>query len=139
MYQAFPTTLKGLARVWFSKITPNFVSTFKKFSGHFVMPFIGEQRYKRSLKSFLNIKQWEDESLRSHVTQFNREALLINEADDKVLVTTFTNGRQYKEFLFFICKNNLKTMMNMLYRATKYMNFEDAMIAQVGKSKKRER
>ena len=103
------------------------------------MPFIGEQRYKRSLKSFLNIKQWEDESLRSHVTQFNREALLINEADDKVLVTTFTNGRQYKEFLFFICKNNLKTMMNMLYRATKYMNFEDAMIAQVGKSKKRER
>ena len=30
-------------------------------------------------------------------------------------------------------------MMNMLYRATKYMNFEDAMIAQVGKLKKRER
>lgn len=57
------------------------------------MPFIGEQRYKRSSASFLNIKQREDESLRSHVTQFNREALLIDKADDKVLVTAFTNGR----------------------------------------------
>ena len=93
MCRAFPTTLKGPARVWFSKITPNSVSTFKELSGHFFMPFIGEQRYKRSSASFLNIKQREDESLRSHVTQFNREALLIDKADDKVLVTAFTNGR----------------------------------------------
>ena len=91
--RAFPTTLKGPARVWFSKITPNSVSTFKELSGNFFMPFIGEQRYKRSSASFLNIKQREDESLRSHVTQFNREALLIDKADNKVLVTAFTNGR----------------------------------------------
>ena len=93
MCRAFPTTLKGPARVWFSKITPNSVSTFKELSGHFFMPFIGKQRYKRSSASFLNIKQQEDESLRSHVTQFKREALLIDKADDKVLVTAFTNGR----------------------------------------------
>ena len=63
----------------------------------------------------LNIKQWENESLRSYVTQFNKEALLIEEADDKVLVTTFTNGLQSGKFLFSIYKNDLKTMANMLY------------------------
>ena len=91
MCRAFPTTLKGLAKVWFSKLTPNTVSTFKELSGHFVTHFIRGQRYKRSLGSLLNIKQWEDERLRSYVTHFNKEALLIDEADDKVLVTTFTN------------------------------------------------
>jgi len=91
MRRAFPTTLKGLARVWFSKLTPNTVSTFKELSRHYITHFIGGQRYKRSLVSLLNIKQWEDEILRSHVTRFKKEALLIDKADDKVLVTAFTN------------------------------------------------
>ena len=30
MCRAFPTTLKGPARVWFGKIAPNTISTFKK-------------------------------------------------------------------------------------------------------------
>ena len=68
MCKAFPTTLKGPTRVWFSKLTPNTVSTFKELSGHFVTHFIGGKRYKRSSKNLLNIKQWEDESLRSYVT-----------------------------------------------------------------------
>ena len=54
---------------------------------------------------------------------------MINEANDKVLVTTFTNGLQSGKFLFSIYKNDLKTMANMLYKATKYMNVEDTMMA----------
>ena len=30
MCKAFPTTLKGPTRVWFSKLTPNSISTFKE-------------------------------------------------------------------------------------------------------------
>ena len=92
MCKAFPTTLKGPARVWFNKITPNSISNFMELSGHFVMHFIGGQRYKRSLASLLNIKQREDESLRSYVARFNREVLFIDEADDKMLVTTSPMG-----------------------------------------------
>ena len=32
MCRAFPTMLKGLARVWFSRITPNSISTFKELA-----------------------------------------------------------------------------------------------------------
>ena len=53
MCRAFPTTLKGPARVWFSKLTPNIVSTFKELSGHFVTHFIGGQRHKRSFAAIL--------------------------------------------------------------------------------------
>ena len=125
--------------MWFNKLAPNIVSTFKELNGHFVTHFIEGQRYKRSLVSLLNIKQQEDESLRSYVTWFNKEALLIDEADDKVLVTAFTNRLQSEEFLFSIYKNDLKTMTNMLYKATKYMNAEDAIIVRGSRLKKRER
>ena len=35
MYKAFPTTLKGAARIWFSRLMPNSVSTFKELSAPF--------------------------------------------------------------------------------------------------------
>ena len=41
MCRAFPTTLKGLVRVWFNKLTPNMVSTFNELNGYFVTHFIG--------------------------------------------------------------------------------------------------
>lgn len=61
------------------------------------------------------------------MARFNKEALLIDKVDDKVLVTTFTNELCSKEFLFSVYKNDLKTMTNMLYKAIKYMNAKDAM------------
>jgi len=92
MCKAFPITLKRLARVWFSKLTPNSVSTFKELSGHFVTHFIRGQRHRRSSAAIPSITQREDESLRSYVTCFNKETLLIDKADNKVLVTVFTHG-----------------------------------------------
>ena len=32
MCKAFPTTLKGAVRIWFSQLTPNSISTFKELS-----------------------------------------------------------------------------------------------------------
>ena len=32
MCRAFPTTLKGPTRIWFNKLTPNSISTFKELS-----------------------------------------------------------------------------------------------------------
>ena len=32
MCKAFPTTLKGAARIWFSRLTPNSISTFKELN-----------------------------------------------------------------------------------------------------------
>ena len=51
MCRAFPTTLKGLARVWFSEITPNTVSSFEELSKLFVNNFIGGQSHKCSSSS----------------------------------------------------------------------------------------
>ena len=77
----------------------------------------------------MSIRQWEDETLRSYIARFNREALSIDEVDDKILVTAFMNGLRKGKFLFSLYKNNSKTMLDVLYRATKYMNVEDTLLA----------
>jgi len=77
--------------------------------------------------------------LRSYITRFNKEALLIDEANDKILVAPFTNGLRKGKFLFSLYKDDPKTMLDVLYRATKYINAEDALLAREEKPKKRER
>ena len=53
-------------------------------------------------------------------------------------MTTFTNGLWKGKFFFFIQKRP-ETISNVLYKATKYMNAEDALLAREEKPKKRER
>ena len=120
MCQAFLTTLKGPAKVWFSRLTPNSISTFKELSAQFASHFIEWHRYKKSTACLISIKQWGNEMLRSYITRF-------------------TNGLQKGKFLFSLYKINPKTMSDVLYRATKYMNAEDALLAREKKPKKKER
>ena len=67
--------------------------------------------------------------LRFYITRFNKEALSINGVDDKILVVAFTNRLWKGKFLFSLYKNDPKTMSDVLYRATKYMNAEDLLLA----------
>ena len=57
MCRAFPTTLKGPARVWFSRLTLSSISTFKELSAQFTSHFIEGHRYKRSTACLISIKQ----------------------------------------------------------------------------------
>ena len=87
----------------------------------------------------MSIKQWEEETLRSYISRFNKEAFSIDETDDKILVAAFKNELWKGKFIFSLYKNDPETMLEVLYRATKYMNAEDALLAREEKPKKRER
>ena len=54
-------------------------------------------------------------------------------------MAAFTNGLRNGKFLFSLYKNDPKTMSEVLYRATKYMNTENALLARKEKPRKRER
>ena len=82
----------------------------------------------------MNIKQREDKTLRSYITRFNKKALLI----DEVVMAIFTNGLRKGKFLSSLYKNDPKSMSDMLYKATKYMNAEDALLAREEKRERQE-
>ena len=56
MCKAFPTTLKGAARIWFSCLMPSSISTFKELSAQFTAHFIGGHRYKKSTACLMSIR-----------------------------------------------------------------------------------
>ena len=82
-----------------SKIRLNTVSSFEELSKLFVNNFIRGQRHKHSSSSLLTIEQGENESLRSFMTRFNREALKVDEMDDKLLLAAFHDGVNYSLFI----------------------------------------
>ena len=47
------------------------------------------------------------------------------------------NGLRNGKFLFYLYKNDPKTMSDILYKEIKYMNVEDALLALEKKPKKR--
>ena len=137
MCRAFPTTLKGAAKVWFNKIPPGTIADFEQLSKSFVCHFIRGQRHKKPTGQLLNIQQAEGESLRQYVTQFNKELLQVDEAENQVILTTFQAGLLSGDFFFSITKSPSKTIAELLHKAQKYMNVEDAMLVKEMKGKRK--
>ena len=101
--------------MWFSKIPSNTVSSFEELSKLFVNNFIGGQRHKRSLFSLLTIEQGENERLRSFITRFNREALTVDEVDDKLLLAAFHNGINSDLFIHKLYEKEPQTMAELVH------------------------
>ncbi|XP_050281744.1 uncharacterized protein LOC126722643 [Quercus robur] len=127
--RSFPTTLKGAAKEWFTKLPNSSIDNFDQLSSAFLRHFIGGQRPKRPVDYLLTIRQGEKETLRSYVKRFTRETLEVDEADDKVQLTTFKAGLRSRDLVASLAKNPPKTMAEMLLKAQKYMNAEDALAA----------
>ena len=64
-----------------------------------------------------------------HLTRFNKELLLVDEAEDQVILTIFQARLLPGDFFFSITKGQPKIVAKLLRKAQKYMNVEDAMLA----------
>ena len=105
------------------------MDNFEQLSNAFLCHFIGGQRPKRPADHLLTIRQGERETLRSYVKRFTRETLEVDEADNKVQLTTFKAGLRSRDLVASLAKNPPKKMAEMLIKAQKYMNAEDAVAA----------
>ena len=83
----------------------------------FVNNFIGGQRHKHSSSRLLTIEQRENESLRSFITRFNREALSVDEVDDKLLLAAFHNGVNSDLFIHKLYEKELQSMAKLVHLA----------------------
>ena len=70
---------------------------------------------------------------------FTREILEIDEADNKVQLTTFKVGLKSREFVVALAKSPPQTMAKMLLKAQKCMNTEDTLATIGDEEKPKER
>ena len=98
---------------------------------------MGDRDIKHSLSSLLTIEQGENESLRSFITRFNREALTVDEVDDKLLLAAFHNGVNSDLFIHKLYEKEPQSMAELVHSAQNFMNVKDTIIAK--KRKRAER
>ena len=72
--------------------------------------------------------------MRSFITHFNKEALTVDEMDDKLLLVAFHNGVNFDLFIHKLYEQEPQTMVELVHSAQNFMNAEDAII-----TKKRKR
>ena len=126
--RAFPITLKGLALAWFNRLPPSSISSFKELSIAFISHFIGAQAYRKPSYHLLTIKQGPQENLRSYVQRFKAESLKVDIPDKKFVIIAEL-GVQSKDLMFSISKNPPVYMAEVLAKAEKYINNEEALLS----------
>ena len=129
--RAFAITLKGPALAWFNGLPPSSISSFREISIAFVSYFFGARTYRKPSYHLLTVKQGTQESLKSYVQRFNAESLKIDKLDEKIAITAFIVGlgMQSKDLMFSISKNPQASMAEVLAKARKYINGEEALIS----------
>ena len=78
--------------------------------------------------------------MRDYVKRFNKAVLDIDETEDQVIMTTFQARLNNLDLIFSLGKTLPTSMTDLLFKAEKYMNGEDALTAKglIGKQKKEE-
>ena len=60
--RSFPTTLKGAAREWFTKLPTSSINNFEQLGNSFLRHFVGGQHSRRPIDHLLTITQGENET-----------------------------------------------------------------------------
>ena len=87
--------------------------------------------YRKPSYHLLTIKHSPQESLRSYVQRFNAKLLKVDILDEKFSITAFIPGlgMQSKDLMFSISKNPQANMAEVLVKAEKYINGEEALLS----------
>ena len=93
------------------------MSSFKELSKLFVKNLNKGQRYTHFSSSLLTMEQGENESLQSFITRFNREALIVDKMDDKLLLVAFHNGVNSDLFICKLYEQESQTMAKLIHSA----------------------
>ena len=129
--RAFAITLKGLTLAWFNRLSPLTISSFRELTIALVSHFIGARTYRKPSYHLLTIKQSPQENLRSYVQRFNAKSLKVDIPYEKFSITAFIAelGVQSKDLMFSISKNPQASMVEVLTKAEKYINGEEALLS----------
>jgi hypothetical protein len=90
--RAFPLTLKGVAKDWFTGLPLKSVGTFKELGRLFLTQFLATRKRKKNATCLLTMRQGNEESLKDFMLRFNKEKLEVDSPDDKTMLNALMQG-----------------------------------------------
>ncbi|XP_077237337.1 uncharacterized protein LOC143879016 [Tasmannia lanceolata] len=127
--RAFPTTLTGAARDWYSMIKPNSISNFEDFGDDLVRHFMSSRRPRKTTASPMAFRHEDNEPLKTFVSRFNREALQVPNLDPSVAVNALLKGSKSNDFRRSIARQNPHSLADLMAGAEEYQAVEETLAA----------
>ena len=116
IFREFPTTLKVVSRVWFSKIPPKLLQVLNNSTRVLFIILLRGKDTKANWPSF------QHSTGRRRITKTVRHPIQyrvakVDEAEDQVILTTFQAGLLLGDFFFLITKSPPKIVVELLRKA----------------------
>ncbi|XP_073300532.1 uncharacterized protein [Primulina huaijiensis] len=124
--KVFLTTLVDSAQRWFEGLVPQSINCFEDFQKVFLHQFSSSKKYKKTAFSLFEVKQRQDETLRTYLKKFNRVALDVPACAPETKTTSFMQGLWEGDFFRSLTKKLPGNFEDFLSRAEKYINMEEA-------------
>ncbi|XP_077245996.1 uncharacterized protein LOC143885825 [Tasmannia lanceolata] len=120
--RAFPTTLTGAARDWYSRIKPNSISIFVDFGDDLVRHFMSSRRPRKTAASLMAIRQEESEPLKTFVSPFHREALQVPNLDPSAATNVLLTGAKSNNFRRSVARRNPQSLADLMAGAEEFIS-----------------
>ncbi|XP_062078265.1 uncharacterized protein LOC133782862 isoform X1 [Humulus lupulus] len=122
----FAVTLKGPTYKWFKRLRPGSIRSWQQFYDEFLQHHHPVRDYTMLGTSLANVKQGENESLKSYIHRFNMEATKVGSLTRRELKMAITTGvRSGSQLWDNMLKREVTDLDNFYERAQKYIRVED--------------
>jgi len=121
----FPTSLKGAALSWFTRLPAQSIDCFDTLATKFGAQFTTSQPHHLTSIALVNIRQEKSESLRAFMDRFSKMALDIRNLSPEVVMHHMVTTLKPRPFSDSLCMQPATTLDELCQRATKYMQLEE--------------
>ncbi|XP_068466580.1 uncharacterized protein [Phaseolus vulgaris] len=122
--RVFPTSLKGSALSWFTKLPANSIDCFETLIAKFDVQFATSRPHHLTSKALFGIRQEKGESLRTFIDRFSKTAMSIRNLSPEVTMHHMLTALRPGPFADSLCMQPATNLDDLRRRAAKFMQLE---------------
>jgi len=123
--RVFPTSLKGGALSWFTKLPANLIDCFETLMAKFDVQFATNRSHHLTSIALVGIRQEKGESLRTFVDRFSKTAMSICNLSPEVAMHHMLTALRLSLFADSLCMQPATSLDDLRRRAAKFMQLEE--------------